>query len=95
MEIPLTEANPQSAEYQRNVVPGMAFLKGSGPEGKTCRSCSAYLVTSYQPGSNGVAKNGRCEMYRKMMRGKAGPSIGPDNPCCKYYEQSKGEKNGA
>lgn len=64
-----------------DVVPGMAFYAGTGPEGETCGNCE----------HRGVRRGKRvvmaCAKYRKLA-GHNGPVISCANKACKYFTAS-------
>lgn len=75
-----------------NIVPGMAFLKGTGPEGKTCADCEEFLGILRRSGvGKGDLQDGRCQKYISLCRGGSGSRnapqfrIPPETPSCKYF----------
>jgi hypothetical protein len=79
-----------------NVVPGMSFFSGTGPDGTTCGGCKhrGYYRQSSRGHWNEAMKTlithtyrvTKCAMFNRMT-GHHGANIDADTPSCKYYEK--------
>lgn len=76
MNIPLTHipGTPRKSDAK----PGMAHFAGTGPLGKTCRSCIFCIREQ---------KKHYCHKYTHLMgMDKSGPAIEPEYEACRYFE---------
>jgi hypothetical protein len=62
-----------------NTYAGMAHFAGSGPAGKTCGECNHWFG---QP----LAGQAICVMFKRLMRGRAGPKVPRQASACRYFE---------
>ena len=85
-----------------DINPGMAYLPGTGPDGKTCGDCQYrgyYRESKHEKWSVALQMNirrryktGSCEMFRKLS-GRHGDTVKKIWPACKYFEQKNNGKN--
>jgi hypothetical protein len=73
--------------------PGMAYVIGSGPEGKTCHQCLNWQHKD----KDYFAANGRyeaeikpapCAKFRQLCNGVQGPPVEHWNAACKYFDEN-------
>lgn len=79
-----------------DVIPGMAYFQGSGPDGKTCGNCAhrGYGRQSangrwredLQQFVHNTYRTQACAMF-KALAGHHGPAIDAGCKACKYFEQ--------
>lgn len=81
----LTEPNQTLAQQRADTKPGQAFWGGTGPAGKTCRSCTRWTGGDYMAGS-GLLRDAACGKYTSMMNGAEGARVPHYAKACKYYE---------
>lgn len=74
-----------------NVIAGMAYFPGTGPNGKVCAECESFLGTKKTTGiGKGDLQAGRCDKYITMSRSANGGraasfKLQPNTPACKYF----------
>ena len=93
MTLPMTRL--EGVPNRSDIIPGMAYFQGTGPEGKTCGDCKHRgYVREARKGvwsdrlQEVVFRHYRvqkCAMFRKMVGGH-GANVKADYPSCKYYE---------
>jgi hypothetical protein len=93
MSLPLTQppGTDLNAAMSRNP-PGMAWIQGTGPEGKTCRECVFWRrVSHHRYDEDHRLKPRGCDQYTTQMRRTREEVIGDDVPAetsaCRYFEQ--------
>lgn len=67
----------------RKTYVGMAHFAGTGPAGKTCRTC-----THFAPAFKGRSRNRVCHRFKELT-GKWGDSIPAKALACKHYEEKQ------
>lgn len=76
---------------------GMAFWKGSGPKGVTCRECrhwahekppKRYRADAATHGKGELMPAGCAEWKRLMRHEDSWPKLKHHTPCCKYIDRS-------
>jgi hypothetical protein len=76
-----TELYPELAELIKATPAGMAHWAGTGPTGKVCRDCAAWVL---------IGNKRLCEKYKRMI-GKdewdEKKIIPSGTAACKYFEQ--------
>lgn len=88
----LTAPDPGLAQLQSKTAPGMAHWAGSGPSGRTCRTCVFW--TGAGGGRNGYYADGRglmpraCLKYKNLMHGKRGAPVEHWRWACRHYEEN-------
>jgi hypothetical protein len=82
----LTEPNMELARHRAETKPGQAYWGGTGPEGKTCRTCARWEADGYMAGS-GLLRDALCGKYRALMHGQQGDRVPHFAKACKYFEQ--------
>lgn len=97
MSLPMTKLPGIPDNSQ--VIDGMAFFAGSGPEGKTCGDClwrgyyrqrlKEIWDERQQRFVTKTYKHSGCEKFKKMA-GHHGPVVKADNKSCKFFEQKAG-----
>ena len=93
MAIPLTEMFGDEFSAKLAETPrGMAYLKGTGPKGETCRTCGHFIENGRYAGNpKGVPPwslmPGRCQKYRQMTASNrlGTPKIKHSLAACKYW----------
>lgn len=83
MDAHLTEPNPDLARMIRNTPDGMAHWAGSGPEGKTCKTCAHYGAVFPREGT--TKYQDRCKLYQQRAGGRVGGKIPSATAACKYF----------
>ena len=64
---------------------GMAHFAGTGPQGKTCKSCAFFNYDRKKPSANQF-----CRKYFELASGKKAKDKIPHNAsACKYYGARK------
>ena len=78
----------QFENAHKRTPPGMAYLTGTGPSGRTCRECERFKVNGYYAASNKHAPNGmkpgRCGKYRELTK-QEGAAFPHNTMACKYF----------
>jgi hypothetical protein len=62
------------------IVPGMAYFGGTGPQGTSCSQCSFYGANRDHPR--------KCLKHKQMTGGEWGPNFYSQS-ACKYFEAKK------
>jgi hypothetical protein len=84
----LTEPNMVLARQRSETKPGQAFWGGTGPDGKTCRTCARWDADGYMAGS-GLLRDAPCGKYRALIHGQQGDRVPHFAKACKYFEQGE------
>lgn len=70
---------------REDIIPGMAYIAGTGPPGKTCGDCWYRWLTRVS--ANGVEyRVPECQLFLAYNGGKHGRRISRNNRSCKYFE---------
>lgn len=76
--------NPALERLVANTPPGMAHWAGTGPIGKTCKTCLEYGELG---GAGASIKRNRCLKYHQLTR-RIGEAIPPNTPACRHYHSA-------
>lgn len=82
-------------DSEDDVIPGMAYLPGTGPPGKTCGDCKHRGLTregkklKWNEGLQQLVpkmmRTAQCAMFKKLAM-RYGVAVKKRYPACKYFE---------